>query len=97
MQLRIFAFVGADFHGATNSLFFFGLSVSCCSPYSLPPRRSISSAKCQLQSGRPPIDTDDSDISASSASSSELSANWSVVELSKSSALSFPGIYYVGL
>ena len=52
------------------------LSVSCCSSSSPPPRRLISPANRKLQSGHPRVDTDDSEMSTSSASSSELSANW---------------------
>ena len=48
-------------------------SVGCCSSSSLPPRRSVSSANRKLQSSRPPMDTEDSDVSTSSASSYELS------------------------
>ena len=48
---------------------FISLLVSCCSSSSLPPRRSISSANCKLQSGHPLMDTDDSELPSSSASS----------------------------
>ena len=40
--------------------------VSCCSS-SQPPRRSILSAHCKAQSGRPPMNTDDSEASKCSA------------------------------
>ena len=48
---------------------FSSLSVSCCSSSSLPSGRSMSSAKRKFQSGRPLMDTDDSVMLDSSASS----------------------------
>ena len=54
---------------------FSSLSVSCCISSSLPPSRWISSANRKLQSGRRPMDTDDSEEPTPSAIS-ELSANW---------------------
>ena len=50
------------------------LSVSCCSS-SLPARSSISSANCKLQNSRRLVDTDDGEVSNSSA----FSAKWSAV------------------
>ena len=53
---------------------FSNLSVRCCRPSTLPLRRSISPASCKLQSGRPPLDNDDSEMSTA-AYFSVLSAN----------------------
>ena len=53
------------------------LSVSCWSSSSQPPIRSMSSAKRTLQSDRPPIDTDDSEMPFSSASSNASPAKQS--------------------
>ena len=68
-----FAFVEADFHDVSKSCS--NLSASCWSS-SLRPSRSMSSANRKLQSGRPPMDIDDSDLLTSSVSYSKLSANW---------------------
>ena len=87
-----FAFVGADFHAVTSSSFS-SLSVSCWSASSLPPSRSMSSAKRKLQSGRPPMDTDDSGMPVSSASSTASPAKQSFpmdAEVSKLFALYIP-------
>ena len=65
-----------------SATIFSSLSVSCCSSCSLPPRRSISSANCKLQSCRSQVDADDSEVSTSSVSYSELSANWSFSRIS---------------
>ena len=61
---------------------FSNVSASCWSFSSLFTRRSISSATRKLKSGRPPMDTDDSEVSTSSASSSKLSANCSFCDCS---------------
>ena len=56
----------------------------------------MSSANHKLQSGRPPMDHDDSGMSVSSASSAASYANSHSpmdAEVSGPSALSFPGIY----
>ena len=71
-----FAFVGADFHAVTSSR-----SVSCGSS-SLRPSRSMSSASCKLQSGRPQMDTDESGISVSSSSSTTSPAKQSFSDAS---------------
>ena len=52
------------------------LQVNCRNSSPLSHRRSISSANYKLQSGCPPMDTDDSEVSTSCSSFSELSANW---------------------
>ena len=46
---------------------FSSLSMSCCSSSSLSPRRLMSAANRKLQSGRPQIDNDDSEVSTYSA------------------------------
>ena len=57
----------------------------------------MSSANCELQSGRPPVDSDDSGISVSSLSSTAQPGKQPSLmdaEVSKTSALSFfQGIY----
>ena len=57
----------------------------------------MSSANCELQSGRPPVDSDDSGISVSSLSSTAQPGKQPSLmdaEVSKISALSFfQGIY----
>ena len=79
-----FSFCLSWFPCHSQQLFFPAwLSVSCCSSSSLPPGRSISSANRKLQSGHPPRDTVGSDMSTSSPSSSELSANWNTNKGSK--------------
>ena len=88
-----FASVVADFHSVSSSCFS-SLSVSCSSSQ-LPPSRSMSSANLKLQSGRPPMDINDSGVSISSASSTASSAKQSffmVAEMRTPIVLSVPGL-----
>ena len=86
--------VGVDFDAVFGRRFLQSWA-SCCNSSSLLPSRlmSLSSAKRKLQSGRPPMDTDDSGLSVSSASSTASSAKQSFQrQVSEPSAWS-PGIY----
>ena len=64
-----FAFVGADLHTVTAAGFS-NMSVSYLSYSSMrPTRSSISSANRKFQSGCPPTDSEDSEVSTSECSS----------------------------